>query len=190
MARPSLREKIIDAALECFHEQGFLGCSVQDITDAAGAPKGSFYNHFKTKEALALEVLQRYVDAVRVGMLFEGDRPPLERLRAHFEYLIERNKDLDFARGCMIANFTSEMADHYPDMRTALDHAMTRWSTAITSLLRQAQIDGKLSQAKDPERLARFMICAWQGTLMRARIAKIHQPFDDFFALIFEDLLA
>ena len=40
MARASLRERIVDAALERFHAQGFNGCSVQDITEAAGAPKG------------------------------------------------------------------------------------------------------------------------------------------------------
>jgi len=40
VARPSLREKIVDAALDRFHAQGFSACSVQDITDAAGAPKG------------------------------------------------------------------------------------------------------------------------------------------------------
>jgi len=189
MARPSLREKIIDAALERFHAQGFVGCSVQDITEAAGAPKGSFYNHFKTKELLALEVLQRYGDSVRIGMLFEGDKPPLERLRAHFEFLAERFENIGFERGCMIANFTAEMADHYPDMRAALDQALTRWSSAIGSLLRQAQSDGKLGQAKDPDRLSRFLISAWQGSLMRARMAKNARPIEDFFAIIFDELL-
>ena len=38
-----------------FHTRGFNGCSVQDIVDAAGVPKGSFYNHFDSKEALGVE---------------------------------------------------------------------------------------------------------------------------------------
>jgi TetR/AcrR family transcriptional repressor of nem operon len=32
------------------------GCSVEDITSLAGVPKGSFYNHFESKEDLANEM--------------------------------------------------------------------------------------------------------------------------------------
>ena len=53
MAKPSARDRILDAAVQTLHERGFNGCGVQDITDAAGVPKGSFYSHFDSKEALA-----------------------------------------------------------------------------------------------------------------------------------------
>ncbi len=35
-------------------------CSVQDITDEAGVPKGSFYNHLDSKEALGAEIVDLY----------------------------------------------------------------------------------------------------------------------------------
>ncbi|WP_406424298.1 TetR/AcrR family transcriptional regulator [Streptomyces sp. NBC_00873] len=54
MARASLRENLITAAVEQFHIHGYAAAGVKDITDAAGAPKGSFYNHFESKEALAV----------------------------------------------------------------------------------------------------------------------------------------
>jgi AcrR family transcriptional regulator len=60
MARPNVRQKIVDAGLKILIERGFNGSGVQDITDAAGVPKGSFYNHFESKEALGAEVLKRY----------------------------------------------------------------------------------------------------------------------------------
>ncbi|ARB31325.1 TetR/AcrR family transcriptional regulator [Pseudomonas tolaasii] len=60
MARHSVRKQLIDAGLETLHLSGFNGCAVQDITRAAGVPKGSFYNHFESKEALALFVLERF----------------------------------------------------------------------------------------------------------------------------------
>jgi len=59
MPRPNVREKIIDAGLKVLIEKGFNGCGVQDITAAAGVPKGSFYNHFESKEALGGEVVER-----------------------------------------------------------------------------------------------------------------------------------
>ena len=61
MARPSLREKLASSAVDTLHAKGFHGCSIQDITDAAGVPKGSFFNHFESKEALAIDALGRYL---------------------------------------------------------------------------------------------------------------------------------
>ena len=60
MARPDVRERLLDAGVEIFHRCGFNGCGVQEITEAAGVPKGSFYNHFVSKEALGAAVLDRY----------------------------------------------------------------------------------------------------------------------------------
>jgi len=61
MSKPNVREQILTTGLALLHGRGFNATSVQDITEAAGVPKGSFYNHFASKEALGLEVVQRYV---------------------------------------------------------------------------------------------------------------------------------
>src|SRR5580704_17676760 len=45
LARRSTRNVVLNAGSKLFIERGFSACSVQDITDAAGVPKGSFYNH-------------------------------------------------------------------------------------------------------------------------------------------------
>jgi len=105
MSRPSVRGKLVEAAIETLHSRGFNGCSIQDITDAAGVPKGSFFNHFKSKELLALEVLDHYREGSRVDLLFDKDKSPLERLRQHFEFLADRYNDWDFKRGCMMVNY-------------------------------------------------------------------------------------
>ena len=55
-----MREEIVEAGLAQFHERGFNAAAVKDITDRAGVPKGSFYNHFESKEALAMVTLERY----------------------------------------------------------------------------------------------------------------------------------
>src|ERR1700685_4082074 len=88
MPRPNVREKIIDAGLKVLIEKGFNGVGVQDITDAAGVPKGSFYNHFESKEALGAEIVERYgADKRRRELLTDKSIPPLERLRRHYERL-------------------------------------------------------------------------------------------------------
>jgi len=87
MARHSLREEIVEAALEQFHAYGFNAAGVKDITDRAGVPKGSFYNHIDSKEALAVVALQRYAERRRLEDLAAPCAGPLARLRSHFELL-------------------------------------------------------------------------------------------------------
>src|SRR5437762_3343590 len=96
MARPSLREKLASSAVDTLHSFGFRGCSIQDITEAAGVPKGSFFNHFENKEDLAIDALRRYVESARIDILFEQGVPPIERLKNHFTFLSERLAE----RGC------------------------------------------------------------------------------------------
>ena len=84
MPQVSVREEIVESALVEFHRRGFTACSVEDITRAAGVPKGSFYNHFKSKEDLGAEVVRRYAAASAWRAQPEPGRSPLEQLRAAF----------------------------------------------------------------------------------------------------------
>ncbi len=62
MPKPSNRQKILTEGLRVVHERGFAGASVRDIVQAAGVPQGSFTNHFASKEAFGLEILDLYFD--------------------------------------------------------------------------------------------------------------------------------
>src|SRR5580658_9997508 len=111
MPRPSAREEIVQAGMKCLVERGFNAVGVQDITDAAGVPKGSFYNHFESKEALGAEVVERYgADETRREILTDPGVPPLQRLRRHFERISALNVDSHFKRNCILGGFASELA--------------------------------------------------------------------------------
>ena len=60
MSKPSLREDVLNAGLKVMFRSGYTGASVRDICGAAGVPLGSFTNYFRSKEAFAEEVLDRY----------------------------------------------------------------------------------------------------------------------------------
>ena len=55
------RAAILDAAAQVFSERGFLGASVEAITEAAGYSRGAFYSNFESKEQLFAELLQERV---------------------------------------------------------------------------------------------------------------------------------
>jgi TetR/AcrR family transcriptional regulator, transcriptional repressor for nem operon len=189
MARASKREEIAEAALQEFRTRGFNATGINDITTAAGAPKGSFYNHFSSKEESALEALSRYAATLRFDMLTTPGRPPLERLREHFEFLGRDTVEHGFARGCLAGNFGAEVADHSAEIRSAVRRGFDRWASHIRQVLTEAQEAGDLDDGLDVAVAALFVLSAWEGTLLSARAEKSAAPFDAFFRMVFDVVL-
>ncbi len=52
------RESILDAALGCFLEKGYIATTINDIREASGATTGSIYHFFDGKGALAMALLE------------------------------------------------------------------------------------------------------------------------------------
>src|ERR1700675_3230537 len=112
MARASTKEQIVQAGLKILLDKGFNGVGVQEITETAGVPKGSFYNHFESKEALGAEIVERYgADTRRRELLSNKSIPPLDRLRRHYERLNTIFVDAKFERGCILGNFSAELSN-------------------------------------------------------------------------------
>lgn len=189
MGRASKREEIAQAAFEQFHAQGFNATGINDITKAAGVPKGSFYNHFSSKEESALEALTRYAATLRFDMLTTPGRPPLERLRAHFEFLSRDTVDNGFVRGCLVGNFAAEVADHHEDIRSAVKSGFDQWAAQIRQVLTEAQAAGEVSGSLDVGATALFVLSAWEGALIAARADKSAAPVDAFFRTVFDVVL-
>jgi TetR/AcrR family transcriptional repressor of nem operon len=191
MPRVSVRQQILDAAMDQFHERGFNGCAVKDITNAAEVPKGSFYNHFDSKESLAIEVLRRYEADCAMQSLDDPTVEPVLRLRTFFESLRQALEKFEYTRGCLFGNFGTEMADHSHAMREQVESGLNRWSAAVAIPLREARKNGSIGSAgSDPDLLARFIVDAWQGAVIRSKVAQDRAPLDDFFTIVFGALLA
>ncbi|MFB6891327.1 TetR family transcriptional regulator C-terminal domain-containing protein [Kitasatospora sp. NPDC056327] len=184
MPRPSVREQLVEAAVECFHTTGFNGTGIQDIARTAGVPKGSVYNHFASKEALAAEVMDRYAVSRRLDMLRDGSLAPAPRLRAHFRYLAEDLARFDYRRGCLFGNFGTELANQSTALRDDVDARLTSWTTAVTAVLTEARTAGALTTPLPPERLGPFLVDAWEGAVLRAKVTRDRAPLDGFFTVL------
>ena len=53
----------MDAGLQLMLDQGYHQTGIQDVLQAAGVPKGSFYYYFPSKEAFGLEVIAQFAAA-------------------------------------------------------------------------------------------------------------------------------
>lgn len=189
MAKSNVRDKLVAVGLELFHTKGYNACGVSDITDAAGVPKGSFYNHFKSKELLALAVLDLYQSYLDLNALQDSSKPPLLRLRTHFQQYITFHVKWRFARGCLMGNFGAELSSQSPIIRKAVKKAFDRWFNGVASVLREAKERGDIGRHHDPQKLARFLINAWEGAVIQSKVMRNTTPFEDFFAVIFDSFL-
>lgn len=61
-------QRILDVALEAFARQGYDATGVAEICARAGVTKGGFYHHFRTKQDVFLELLERWLREVDVQM--------------------------------------------------------------------------------------------------------------------------
>jgi TetR/AcrR family transcriptional repressor of nem operon len=189
MPRHSVRDVIVETALREFHRIGFAACSVDTITRAAGVPKGSFYNHFKSKEDLAVEVVAKYTAEAEWNSVIDPELTPLEKLRAQFRIMGDVLVGNGYTRGCMIGNMGEELADHSEPMRAQVRASLGGWAEGIGATVRAARAAGEISTDADPDMLGRFVLDAWEGALLRAKVVKNDQPLDDFFATVFGQLL-
>ncbi|KQP13118.1 TetR/AcrR family transcriptional regulator [Pseudorhodoferax sp. Leaf267] len=190
MGRPSVRQQLVDAALDVFWTTGFNGSSVQDLTDAAQVPKGSFYNHFDGKEALALEALAAYAQMHDLRALRDSSLEPVERLKRDFRKRWKVVKDHGYQRGCFLGTLSSEIADSHETSRAEFARYFDLWSQAIAAVIAEAQAAGSVATPTNPQALGRFVLNAWQGTVLRAKSDRGEEPFKDFLACVFGGLLA
>jgi len=187
-----MREQLLAAGLKTIHAGGFTATGVQEIADAAKAPKGSFYNHFASKEAFAVAVLDRYVaEQTKTTQRFLSNEAltPRERLRAYFARLAEEFSEGRFMGGCLIGNLSLELADHSKLVRDHLSVLLAGWTKALANCIREAQRAGEIGSDVDADTLAEFAINAWEGAILRMKVEKDAAPLIRFQRVLFEKIL-
>jgi TetR/AcrR family transcriptional regulator, transcriptional repressor for nem operon len=190
MPKHDTKEKIIQAGLKTLLEKGFNGVGVQEITEVAGVPKGSFYNHFESKEALGVEIVERYgMGSTRRAVLTDKTVRPLERLRTHFAALNDMFVASKFNRGCLLGNFSAELANQSPAVRDSLAQLFKKWTKDLEAAIADAQAEGSIASKARAGDLAAFVLDAYEGTLLRARVERSRAPFDRFMKFAFEQIL-
>lgn len=194
MAKPSHRDRIIDAGLKVMLRKGYIGSGVRDIVAEASAPQGSFTNHFRSKEAFAREVLDRYFDRVK-GLVAQalGDPTlsPRERLKRYLDIITERLEADNFSRGCLIGDFSLEAAPQSGMIRKRLAAIFAEWREPFAACIAEAQTSGEIETTFAPDDLAEFLLASWEGAILRMKVARGPEPLERFkriaFATVFKE---
>lgn len=155
-------DRIVDTAARVLRETGFAGVGVADIMKRAGLTHGGFYAHFKSRDALLAEALQRAGEdsGARMSRAVESAKAQgASPLRAFIEtYLSERHlKTLE--TGCPVACLASDMPRQAEPVRNEatarvqglianLQSVMPRGTPRDSAAIVAAQLVGALQIAR------------------------------------------
>lgn len=170
MPQVSVRNRLVEHAEDVFRRKGFSGASIQDLTQAANVPKGSFYNHFDSKQDLAVEIVARYIRAVDFSAL-AGNGPALERLREHLVFQIECVRAYGSQFGCLLGNFSNDGLLAGEKVRTSVHEALALWAATISLTIQEGQAAGEITTSRPAAALAAFLLDLLQGATLRAKVS-------------------
>ncbi|HEV2675818.1 MAG TPA: TetR family transcriptional regulator C-terminal domain-containing protein [Aliidongia sp.] len=192
MSKISNRDKILTEGLKVVHERGFSNASVRDIVQAAGVPQGSFTNHFVSKEAFGLEILDIYFAngfALIRETLLNDDLPPLRRMQDYVEANKDRLNESGMRNGCLFGNFTAEASDHSEAIRTRLVEIFGEVQDAVAYCLKAARAAGEVSPTLDCDEVAGFFVSSLQGANLLAKALRSPAPIERFKHVLFSTVL-
>jgi TetR/AcrR family transcriptional repressor of nem operon len=113
MSEAPSKISLLNAAKALFLARGYAGTSVDTICSKAGVSKGSFYHSFKSKEDLAIGVLQWSLvttgDALRAELYTKKAANPVAQSVAYLRHL-EQSSETLWSQGCILSTFSGELA--------------------------------------------------------------------------------
>jgi len=137
------RNEILDAAQHLFFRKGYDETSIQEIIDAVGIAKGTFYHHFESKQELLDHLIDRmfsHVLAPLEVMVTEGKDNAIEKLqKLYLEIGIWKTENKEFF-------YDLVKAFHRPENLTlshaARNEANKRMTPLLTRIIRQGIEEG------------------------------------------------
>ncbi|MGN6086140.1 TetR family transcriptional regulator C-terminal domain-containing protein [Trinickia sp.] len=193
--KPNLhtRDDLLRAGVRLLHDSGYAATGVKEIVETAEVPKGSFYNHFASKEDFGKAVVDVYF-AQGVGelraLLTNESMPPLVRLHTYFNERIRGYRAGGYLRGCLMGNLSLEVADHSAVIREGLATHFKAWAALFEDCIAEAQATGAIGTRLPAPLLAQFILNSWEGALLRMRAEKSDAPLYEFTEVVFRSVLA
>jgi AcrR family transcriptional regulator len=152
------RRMIINAAVDLFNEIGYPSTGMGDVIERVEVTKGALYHHFRSKESLALAIIDDYVSAQQRAFQRPSDSSPsLERMIqgvivaaevATTDKLARTGADLLHT----LAKSNEQAAAYYRD-----------WIAEMAARVRQAQADGDIRPDVEPDVVGEFIVSALVG---------------------------
>jgi len=166
------KERIIKQASELLNQKGYYSVSLSEIMAVTGLQKGGIYNHFGSKEELALQVFEYNVGALSrlFSEVLRTKKHAIERIIGFAHVTKDLLNGVPFAGGCAIMNAAIEADDALPYLREQAAAALQRMHRMMERTLQEGIEKGQLKADIDPASVATVVIAAMEGALMMSRL--------------------
>jgi TetR/AcrR family transcriptional regulator, transcriptional repressor for nem operon len=166
------RQGIVAEAAQVFSKNGFAGTSLSDLMEATQLTKGGIYNHFGSKEQLALESFDYAVDLTRQRLtaILKEVKDSAERLIAVVEVFHSIIEQPMLEGGCVLLNTSVEADDTNPQLRERAQQAMDEWRTYITRTVTRGIEKGQIKPDTDAETVATMLMASLEGAVMLSKL--------------------
>jgi TetR/AcrR family transcriptional regulator, transcriptional repressor for nem operon len=166
---PNARENLFASAAVLFQRFGYAHVSIRDITSSVGIPKGTFYNHFRSKEALASAILSQHFNALLETIAQAGGETAGARLRRHFESIAPSNQEPRPSPLQVISTLAAEGPALPSALALQIAEGIRLWSNKVAALISLAQAEGRIDAEENADLLAALFINCWQGAMIRSK---------------------
>ncbi|HEY9646257.1 MAG TPA: TetR/AcrR family transcriptional regulator [Chroococcidiopsis sp.] len=163
------RQDILQKAAVLFNEKGYAATSMQDITRVTGIQRGGLYNHFASKDELAIATFE-YACAVLSQRLRQGMSTQvtalgqLKAIATAFAELYTQNPG--FPSGCQVLNTAVEAKRQMPTLRHKAQDAMGQLKDLIANTALKAVECGELPESIQTEAIAILFISTLEGAML------------------------
>ena len=166
------RIRLLDAALQLIRTKGYAATTVDDVCEAAGVTKGSFFHHFKGKEDLAIAATQHWNELT--GGLF-AEAPyrslpdPRDRVLGYIDYraMLLTGALPDFT--CLLGTMVQETFETHPAIREACRHGIELHAATVAAELAEAKAKHAPLADWSPEGVALYTQAVLQGAFVLAK---------------------
>jgi TetR/AcrR family transcriptional repressor of nem operon len=163
----TLKETIIHESMKLFSLNGFLGTSIDDILSASNSSKGGFYNHFKSKEDLFLEVMDEarkiWRDRNLKGLSQNQDAlTNIKKLLINFRDVYLKNSE-SFPGGCIFIMLMVEVKNQRPHLSKEIKKGFVGLKNMIKRYLEEAKDSGQLKNGADTDEMSEILFNGMLG---------------------------
>jgi TetR/AcrR family transcriptional repressor of nem operon len=166
MGRPrAFDEQLVVRQLrEAFHDHGYGGTSIEDLSTASGLNRSSLYAAFGDKHALFMRCCSDYCEQESIAIarqLAGGDEGALQRLRDHFSS--KTSNPPASRRGCLLAKVTAERASDDAEVARMATSFYANYEGTLTECVAHGQAAGDLRHDIPASDAAALLLAALRG---------------------------
>jgi len=191
VGKPTNRDKILAKGLRVVHQRGLAGASVRDVVEAAGVPQGSFSNHFASKEAFGVEILDLYFGFTRKVLaetLNNTDLQPLRSLEAYIDANQAFLEQWGVENGCLYGTYAAEITGHDEPIRCRLVEIFNIIQDSLEACLKAAVKAGDLPKGFKCKEVGDFIVSS-QGAILLSKGKRDTSPVTKFKRVLFSSIL-